>query len=113
MTIKYRPHRGGLAEAMTLYREFTSISYNDFDLANRWPYSIVANTWAYDDNPDDHCATHEDDLADYIQKRINEMPVIDELRRDGWCVKISTRWKKKLFHKAKLISIKIEKEEIK
>ena len=58
-------------------------------------------------------ATHTDDLIDYIQKRINEMPVIDELRSEGYCVKISTLWKKKLFHKAKLISINIEKEKAK
>jgi hypothetical protein len=31
-----------------------AISYNDFELANRWPYSIVANTWAYDDDPNDY-----------------------------------------------------------
>ena len=29
-----------------------SITYNDFVLANRWPYSVVASTFAYDDNPD-------------------------------------------------------------
>lgn len=23
------------------------ISYNDFELADRWPYSVVAKTWAY------------------------------------------------------------------
>lgn len=27
-----------------------SISYNDFELANRWPYSVVAYTHVYDDN---------------------------------------------------------------
>lgn len=27
------------------------ITYNDFELANRWPYSIVASTWLYDDEP--------------------------------------------------------------
>ncbi len=31
-----------------------AISYNDFELANRWPFSIVANTWAYSDNPNDY-----------------------------------------------------------
>lgn len=31
-----------------------SITYNDFELANRWPYSIVASTFAYSDNPDDY-----------------------------------------------------------
>ncbi|HHX31083.1 MAG TPA: hypothetical protein GX712_00640 [Bacteroidales bacterium] len=24
---------------------------NDFELANRWPYSVVAHTWAYSDDP--------------------------------------------------------------
>lgn len=31
-----------------------AISYNDFELANRWPYSVVANTWAYSDDPKDY-----------------------------------------------------------
>jgi len=31
-----------------------AISYNDFELANRWPYSVVANTWVYSDNPNDY-----------------------------------------------------------
>ena len=30
------------------------ISYNDFELANRWPYSIIASTFAYSDNPKDY-----------------------------------------------------------
>lgn len=30
------------------------ISYNDFELANRWPYSVVAYTWAYSDDPNDY-----------------------------------------------------------
>ena len=29
-----------------------SITYNDFELANRWPYSVVARTFAYDNEPD-------------------------------------------------------------
>ena len=29
-----------------------SITYNDFELANRWPYSVVARTFAYDVEPD-------------------------------------------------------------
>lgn len=28
-----------------------SLTYNDFELANRWPYSIVASTFGYDDDP--------------------------------------------------------------
>ena len=31
-----------------------AVSYNDFELANRWPDSIVASTFLYDDNPDDY-----------------------------------------------------------
>ena len=27
------------------------VTYNDFELANRWPYSIVAKTWNYSDDP--------------------------------------------------------------
>ena len=30
------------------------ISYNDFELANRWPDSIIASTFLYDDNPNDY-----------------------------------------------------------
>lgn len=31
-----------------------AISYNDFELANRWPYSIVAKTMGYSDDPNDY-----------------------------------------------------------
>jgi hypothetical protein len=31
-----------------------SITYNDFELANRWPYSIVASTFVYSDDPQDY-----------------------------------------------------------
>jgi len=27
------------------------LTYNDFELANRWPYSVVAWTFLYDDEP--------------------------------------------------------------
>ena len=27
------------------------VTYNDFKLANRWPYSVVARTWMYEDDP--------------------------------------------------------------
>ena len=37
-----------------------SITYNDFELANRWPYSIIASTFAYDDNPGDYFYQPED-----------------------------------------------------
>lgn len=31
-----------------------AVSYNDFELANRWPYSVVARTFLYDDDPNDY-----------------------------------------------------------
>ena len=31
-----------------------AISYNDFELANRWPDSVVASTLAWDDDPKDY-----------------------------------------------------------
>ena len=31
-----------------------AVSYNDFELADRWPYSIVASTFLYDDNPGEY-----------------------------------------------------------
>lgn len=31
-----------------------SITYNDFELANRWPYSIVASTHMFSDDPNDY-----------------------------------------------------------
>ena len=37
-----------------------AVSYNDFELANRWPYSIVASTFLYDDNPDGYFYEPED-----------------------------------------------------
>lgn len=30
------------------------ITYNDFALANRWPHSIVASTYLYEENPGDY-----------------------------------------------------------
>lgn len=30
------------------------ITYNDFELADRWPYSVVARTWFYSDEPGDY-----------------------------------------------------------
>lgn len=37
-----------------------AVSYNDFELANRWPYSTVASTFLYDDNPGDYFYEPED-----------------------------------------------------
>ena len=43
-----------------------SITYNDFELANRWPYSIIASTFAYDDNPSDYFYEPEEKRCYYI-----------------------------------------------
>lgn len=50
-----------------------AISYNDFELANRWPYSIVANTWAYDDNPNDYFYAPEEKKEYYIVENFEEL----------------------------------------
>ena len=42
------------------------ISYNDFELANRWPHSVVARTWAYSDDPDDIWYEPEENRSYYI-----------------------------------------------
>lgn len=48
-----------------------AISYNDFELANRWTYSVVANTWAYSDNPEDYY--YSDDPKYYIMENYEEV----------------------------------------
>ena len=50
-----------------------AISYNDFELANRWPYSIVANTWVYDDNPDDYYYAPVEEREYYIVENFEEL----------------------------------------
>lgn len=49
------------------------ISYNDFELANRWPYSVVARTWAYDDNPNDYFYEPEEEREYYIIENYEEL----------------------------------------
>lgn len=36
------------------------ITYNDFELANRWPYSVVARTWDYTNTPYNIAYTDEE-----------------------------------------------------
>ena len=50
-----------------------SITYNDFELANRWPYSIIASTFAYDDNPDDYFYEPEDKRDYFIVINYEEL----------------------------------------
>ena len=40
-----------------------SVTFNDFALANRWPYSVVATTHAYDDEPGKYFYCPEEDRA--------------------------------------------------
>jgi len=50
-----------------------AISYNDFELANRWPYSIVANTWAYEDDPNDYYYAAPENREYYIVENFAEL----------------------------------------
>lgn len=50
-----------------------AISYNDFKLADRWPYSIVANTWAYDDDPNGYFYEPEEKRDYYIIENYEEV----------------------------------------
>lgn len=63
-----------------------SITYNDFELANRWPYSIVASTFAYSDNPQDYWYEPEEErvysiVANYeevFNSKTGKMAKVDE-----------------------------------
>ena len=48
------------------------ISYNDFELANRWPYSVVASTLLYSDIPDDYYYVPEEERKYYIATNFQE-----------------------------------------
>lgn len=50
-----------------------AISFNDFELADRWPYSIVAYTWKYSDDPDDWYYSPEEEREYYIVSNIEEV----------------------------------------
>lgn len=50
-----------------------SISYNDFELANRWPYSVVANTSAYSDDPNDYFYCPKDERKYVIVTNYEEL----------------------------------------
>ena len=50
-----------------------NITYNDFELANRWPYSIVASTFAYEDNPNDYFYAPEDKRDYFIITNYEEL----------------------------------------
>ena len=50
-----------------------AVSYNDFELANRWPYSIVASTFLYDDDPNGWFYEPEDKRAYRIVVNYREL----------------------------------------
>ena len=49
------------------------ITHNDFELANRWPYSIVAEHYAYSDDPNDYYYTKPEDQHYYIMENFEEV----------------------------------------
>ena len=50
-----------------------SITYNDFALANRWPYSVVASTFAYDDNPDGYYYEPDEERIYRVVENFDEL----------------------------------------
>ena len=50
-----------------------SISYNDFQLANRWSYSVIAYTWAYDDDPKGFWYIPEDERSYVITTNYEDL----------------------------------------
>ena len=50
-----------------------AISYNDFELADRWPYSVVAHTWAYEDEPGSFYYAPEEERDYYIMTNYEEV----------------------------------------
>ena len=49
------------------------LTYNDFELANRWPYSIVASHYCYDDNPKDYYYMPEESRRYRIMENYEEV----------------------------------------
>lgn len=48
------------------------ITYNDFELANRWPYSVVAWTYYYDDEPGGYYYCPEEERSYKILENFEE-----------------------------------------
>lgn len=49
------------------------VTYNDFELANRWPFSIVASTHIYDDDPKDYFYVPPEEREYYIITNYDEL----------------------------------------
>ena len=50
-----------------------AISYNDFELADRWPYSVVASTHAYDDDPEGYYYKKPEDRRYFVMENYEEV----------------------------------------
>ena len=50
-----------------------NITYNDFELANRWPYSVVARTFMYADNKEDYWYCPENERTYAIMENFEEV----------------------------------------
>lgn len=49
-----------------------AVSYNDFALANRWPHSVVASTFLYDDDPNGYYYEPEEERVYRIMSNYAE-----------------------------------------
>ncbi len=49
------------------------ITYNDFELANRWPYSIVAKHYVYEDDPNHYYYEPEEKRIYTIMENYKEV----------------------------------------
>ena len=49
------------------------VSFNDFELADRWYYSVVASTFLYDDNPEGYYYEPEKDRIYKIMINFKEV----------------------------------------
>lgn len=50
-----------------------SVTYNDFELADRYPYSVVASTFLYDDTPGSYWYEPEEDKIYRIMVNYEEV----------------------------------------
>ena len=50
-----------------------SVSYNDFELADRWPHSTVASTFLYDNDPNGYFYSPEEDRTYIVMENYEEV----------------------------------------
>jgi hypothetical protein len=49
------------------------LTYNDFELANRWPYSVIAKYYCYDDDPNGYYYAPEEERTYKIMENYEEV----------------------------------------